>query len=226
MILSLEREELKEYTTKQLNFFFPDPYAVNLKNYKTAFDLAIDRLEYCFDEVSSMRYKKENQSYVNHLYSDHYVMYLWFLSNTIWKETENSNLASKLYCLNKALHSFDCMYNTALPNIFLAFHNSGTMLGKADYSDYFVALQGCTIGSHKGKYPKLGKGVSLTAHSSIIGDCEIGDRVSISAYTSIFEKNVSSDTVIFKNDTTGAVEMKPSKNCYAQQFFNIDLKTV
>ncbi len=44
MILSLEREVLKEYTAKQLNFFFPDPYAVDLKNYKTAFDLAIDRL--------------------------------------------------------------------------------------------------------------------------------------------------------------------------------------
>lgn len=223
MILSLDRDDLKKYTEKQLNYFFPDPYTINLNNYKSAFDLSIDRLEYCFDKVTSLRYKNNGESYLDHLYSDHYLMYLWYLSNSIWKETEDLNLASKLYCLNKALHGFDCMYNTGLPDIFLAFHNSGTMLGKADYSDYFVALHGCTIGSHKGKYPRLGKGVSLTAHSSIIGDCEIGDRVSISAYTSIFEKNIPSDSVVFKNDLTGLTEIKSSINSYAQQFFNIDL---
>jgi serine O-acetyltransferase len=226
MILSLDRDEFKRYCSKQLNSFFPDQYVIDLKDYTSAFNLAIDRLEYCFDRVISNRYKKDNESYLNHLYSDHYVMYIWFLSNTIWKETDNDNLASKLYYLNKTLHSFDCMYNTKLPNIFLAFHNSGTMLGKADYSDYFVALQGCTVGSHKGKYPKLGKGVSLTAHSSIIGDCEIGDRVSISAYTSIFEKNVPNDSVAFKNILNGAIEIKPSQKCYAQQFFYTDLKTL
>jgi serine O-acetyltransferase len=226
MILSLNKADFCNYTSKQLNNLFPDPHIVDLKEYKSVFDKCIDRVEYCFDKVISPRYKKNDQSYLNHLYSDHYVMYLWFLSNTIWKETENINLASKLYYLNKALHGFDCMYNTSLPDIFLVFHNSGTMLGKAEYSDYFVALHGCTIGSNKGKYPKLGKGVSLTAHSSIIGDCEIGDRVSISAYTSIFEKKVSSDTVVFKNSITGLIETKDSKKCYAQQFFSTNLNDI
>ena len=97
-------------------------------------------------------------------------------------------LANKLYCLNKVLHGLDCMYDTQLPDIFLLFHSSGTMLGKAKYSDFFIALHGCTIGSHKGRYPILGKGVSITANSSVIGDCYIGNRCTISTRTTIFQK--------------------------------------
>ena len=226
MNLSLQAHELRDYTTNQINTFFPDPNIINLKNCQSAYYLTLERVENCFSHVNSSRYKKDNQTYFSHLYSDHYVMYLWFLSNTIWKEVGDISLATKIYYLNKIMHGFDCMYNTELPDIFLIFHSSGTMLGKAEYSNYFVALQGCTIGSNNGKYPKIGKAVSLTAHSSIIGDCEIGDRVSISSNTSVFEKNIPSDSVVFKNQEKGSLEIKSSNKCYAQQFFETDLKTL
>lgn len=223
MILSLTTDKLKSYTSSQLNYFFPDEFVVDLNLCSDAFDLALQRLEFCFNQVIHTRYHQEGQSLFNHLYSDHYVMFIWFLSNSIWKETNNINLASKLYYLNKNLHGFDCMYDTKLPHVFLIFHGVGTMLGKAEYNDYFVAFQGCTVGSHVGKYPKIGKGVSLTAHSSLIGDCVIGDRVSVSAYTSIFQKNIASDITVYRNDM-GSVIMKPTQQCYAQQFFNVNLK--
>jgi serine O-acetyltransferase len=100
------------------------------------------------------------------------------------------------------------------------------MLGKASYADYFVALQGCTVGSQKGKYPVFGKGVSLTANSTVIGDCKIGNRCTISAGTTIFQKDIADDCTAFVNFETGKLEIKPSKECYAQQFFNIDLKSL
>ena len=69
------------------------------------------------------------------------------------------------------------------------------------------------------------KGVSLTAHSSIIGNCVIGDRVSIGSYSNVFETNIDADTVVYRNKE-GAIKLNLNSNNYAQQFFNVDLKTI
>jgi len=223
MNLSLNKQDFLKYTSQQLNGLFPDNKLVDLKSYIASFDTAIDRIDHCFNKVTYKHYFNNGQTFLNHLHADQYLMYVWFLSNTIYKDTGDLNLSNKLYYLNKSLHGFDCMYNTELPDIFLIFHGVGTMLGKAKYSDFFVALQGCTIGSQKGQYPILGKGVGLTAHSSIIGNCVIGNRSSIASYTSVFEMDVPEDSVVFKDKDTGILKIKSAKNCYAQQFFNINI---
>ena len=189
-------------------------------------DLALDRLNFCFKYVAYQRYNNDGITQFNHLYADHYLMYVWFLANTIWKEGGDILIASKLYYLNKTLHGLDCMYDTKMPNIFLLFHSSGTMLGKASYNDFFIALQGCTVGSQKGKYPVFGKGVSLTANSSVIGNCVIGNRCTISTRTTIFQRDIADDNTAFVNFESGKLEIKPTKGCYAQQFFNVDLNKV
>ncbi|MDB5115740.1 MAG: serine acetyltransferase [Mucilaginibacter sp.] len=225
MNLSIPKSELCEYVAKQLNSFFPDKFIIK-NEINNVIDLTLDRLDFCFSEVSNNRYNGIDGTIFNHLYADHYVMFLWFLSNTINKELNNLNIASKLYYLNKSLHGVDCMFDTKMPNIFLIFHGVGTMLGKAEYNDYFVVLQGCTIGSHRGKYPIFGKGVALTANSSVIGDCRLGDRVTVSTRTTLFKKEINNDNTAFVNFETGQLQIKASKECYAQQFFNIDLNTV
>ena len=226
MILSLERCELIEYTKRQLNYFFPDNNLVEVYQLNNIIDLTLDRLSFCFKHVAFERYNKKGETTLNHLYADQYLMFLWFLANTIWKEKQNDIIASKLYYLNKSLHGLDCMFDTNLPDIFLVFHGVGTMLGKAMYSDFFVVLQGCTVGSNNGLYPVLGKGVSLTANSSIIGNCKIEDRVIISTRTSIIDKNIGKDNVAFINSNNGMLEIKKSKKCYTQQFFNVDLNSI
>jgi serine O-acetyltransferase len=221
MQLSLSRELLGRYISSQLNNFFPDENYVDFAEFGRELDIAIDRVDYCFKHVSHERYNKDGQTILNHLYGDQYLVFLWFLSNTLWKERGHGILANKLYYLNRILHGFDCMYDTAMPDIFLIFHGTGTMLGKAEYKDYFVAFQGCTVGAHKGKYAVFGKGVTLTAHSSVIGNCKIGDRASISSHTTIFEKDITMDTIVYTDAMTGAIIQKPSKSTFAQQFFNI-----
>lgn len=220
MISTLKLDELCIYTSSQLNFFFPDNNKVELLKYKYLVDESLSRLEKCYKLVTLKQYNNGKDALFNHLYSDHYVMYLWFLSNTIFKNKGRCNLADKIYFLNKALHAFDCMYDTKLPDYFLLFHCSGTMLGKASYSNFFISLHGCTIGSHKGNYPIIGEGVSLTAHSSIIGKCEIGDNVSISNNTNIFEKDIPSNHIAFKNDS-GHLVFKKVEKSYSSLFFNI-----
>ena len=207
MITSLNKSDLREYISRQLNYFYPDNDIIDLKNYERAITLALDRLEYCYKPCTLKHYNNGENTFFNHLYSDHYVMYLWFLANTIWKESSDKTTCNKLYYLNKSLNGLDCMYDTNLPDIFLIFHGVGTMLGKASYSDYFVVLQGCTVGMSNGKYPSIGKGVSLTAHSSLIGNCKVGDNVTISSYTNIIDKDIPAGTVAFRNDN-GAIEIK------------------
>jgi len=219
MRLSLSSDNIAFYISQQLNNFFPDTNKVEIADLSEAVKTALERVEYCFSKVSNTRYNNGSEPIYNHLYSDHNIVFYWFLSNSIWKETGNEALASKLYYLNKVMHGFDCMYDTKLPDIFLVFHGVGTMLGKATYSDFLVVMQGCTIGSNNGKYPILGKGVSLTANSSVIGNCTIGDLCTISTGTLIFEKNMNSSETAFLNSHTGGIDIKLSKECYSKQFF-------
>jgi serine O-acetyltransferase len=224
MQLSLTKGELQSYVSAQLNNFFPDKNLVRLDEFSREVDMALDKIEHCFSRVTHHRYNKAGEAILNHLYADQYLVFIWYLANAIYKVNDHNQVSTKLYYLNKTLHAFDCMYDTGLPDIFLIFHGAGTMLGKAKYDDYFVALQGCTVGSHKGKYPVIGKGVSLTAHSSIIGDCKIGNGVSVSSHTAVFERDVDAGNVVFTNPQTGEIVFKPSRTPYGQQFFNTDFK--
>ncbi len=223
MILSMPADRLCTYFSSQLNTFFPDDHLVKPADLKRVLDIAVDRLHFCFKHVAFNRYCRDGETYYNHLYSDHNIVFLWLLSNTAFKETENQSIAAKFYYLNKSLHAFDCMYDTKLPEIFLVFHGAGTMLGKANYNDFFVCLQGCTVGSHKGLYPTFGKGVSLTANSSVIGGCHIGNRVSVSTRYSVFQRIYLLTWLVYMNLETGGIEKKLSKQCFAQQFFLTDL---
>jgi len=226
MITTLTENELRDYTSRQLNNFYPDNNNVDLNLYGDAVSLALQRLEHCFKHCTLKHYNDGTQARFNHLFSDHYVMYLWYLANSMWQLHQDKSICNKLYYLNKSLHGLDCMFDTKMPDIFLIFHGVGTMLGKAEYSDYFVVLHGCTVGSHKGKYPIMGKGVSLTANSSILGDCKIGNRVSIGSGTILFQKEISNDTSVAADAESGTLKFRESKSSYAQQFFNVDLSQI
>lgn len=226
MVQSLTIDELCSYLSAQINNIYPDKNIENFYQDKHIVKEALTRLEFCFKHVVLKHYFNGEEVIFDHLFSDHYVMFLWYLSNSVFKHKGRCALANKLYYLNKTLNGIDCMYDTKMPDIFLLFHSSGTMLGKASYADYFVALQGCTVGSQKGEYPVFGKGVSLTANSSVIGKCTIGNRCTISTRTTIYQKDIANDSTAYINFETGSLQIQPSKICYAQQFFNVDLKKV
>lgn len=223
METSLSTSDLSHYLSHQLNNYFPDLNQVKSQRILKLITIAAGKLENCLSKTKLNRYRKNNQPFFDHLFSDTYMLFLCYLSNTVWNETNDSELSSKVYYLNKALHSFDCMYDTAIPEIFLIIHGSGTILGKAKYGNYFVVYQGCTIGASNGVYPEIGNGVTITSNASVIGNTTIADLSTISTRTLIFKKNIPCLHTAFTNDS-GSLEIKPSKECYAQQFFNVDLK--
>lgn len=222
MELSLSKADLKSYVTAQLQHFFPDKHQAdfNVEN-QSVFELALERTEFCFSSILLAPYKKHGTPLLNHLYSDQYAVFLWFLSNSVWKETEDKELANKLFYLNKALHGFSCTYDTALPNVFALVHTVGTVLGKATYSDYLVAYQGSTVGAQDGKYPVIGKGVSLLPYSSVVGDCQIGSGVSVGLHATVYKRNIPNDTVVFRGEN-GAIQQRFNSDSLAKKIFSID----
>ena len=91
------------------------------------------------------------------------------------------DICEKIFLLNKKLHSCDIFYEVKLPSVFLLVHPLGTVLGRGNYSDFFVAYQRCGIGSNHHIYPTLGKYVTMRPGSAILGNSKIGDNCQIAA---------------------------------------------
>ncbi|MBO9606885.1 MAG: hypothetical protein J7639_13080 [Paenibacillaceae bacterium] len=119
---------------------------------------------------------------------------------------------------------FSCLYDTALPDRFLLLHASGTVLGKARYGDGFVAAHHVTVGAQRGRYPTIGSGVALLPGSSVVGDCRIGDRVSVGIGTIVYERNIPSDSVAFR-DADGKLTVKPARSPWSANVFALDRLT-
>ena len=222
MNLSLPISDLAAYVTKQLDANFPDGKPVGLKDNLAIVEHAVEKLNWCFRHSTSSRYCQNGEGRFDHLMADQHCQFILLLSQCVWKELGDERLASKLFGLNRAMHGLNCMYDAALPDIFLLFHVTGTVLGKAEYSDFLVVLQNCTVGLHEGSYPVLGRGVVLAAGASVVGKCRVGDRVAIGSNTAIFKKDVPNDTVAYRNES-GTLVLQPTAAPFAQRFFNVSI---
>lgn len=229
MECSLARNELHYFVSKQLERFFPDKYKFMGTDVNKAMDLALERLEFCFKHIMVTGYNKNNAPYFYHLHSDQYSQFLYYLSNSLWKLSENKALCDKLILLNRTLHSVWFSYKGGLPDIFLLMHPVGSVIGNAAYSDFLVVLQNVTINTGEdasgNKAPFLGKGLFLSAGAKIIGSQTIGDRVTIGVDTCVYKREIASDCLVYK-DEQGIMRIKKRKQeeNNAQFFFNVPIR--
>jgi serine O-acetyltransferase len=219
MQTSISQDGLIDYVRGQLNAFFPDGQSVPHSDLAPGTSEALSRLEYCFQRIRVARYSVGRQAHFNHLHSDQYLMFLWFLSNSLWRQGVNENSLNKVYLLNKCLHAFDCAFDTALPDVFMVVHGVGTVLGKAKYSDYFVVYQGCTVGQSQGIYPNIGRGVGLGAGASVIGDSYIGDYASISTGCTIVNTTIEQRSTAYRDKTGKLICRETRVAAMALQYF-------
>ena len=126
-------------------------------------------------------------------------MFLYFLSNSAYKNNLNKNVCEKIYCLNKCLNAIDIYFEVELPNIFLLVHPLGTILGRAKYSDFLVVYQQCTVGSNKMKRPVIGKYVTLRPNSSILGNCKVSDNCELGTRSLLIDKNLNKNSLYTGN---------------------------
>ena len=191
---------------------FKDNRKIKTSNLISSFNIALDRTEYCFSKIKGRYYKKNKEIYFNHLNSDQYSIFLYFLSNTCFKEKIDYQLSNKIYCLNKILHSVDIFYEIKLPDIFNLVHPLGTVLGRAKYSNFFTAYQNCTVGVSNNKHPHIGKYVTLRPGSLILGNSQIGDNCEISAGSLLLNKNLKNDSIYIGNPKKNFVLKNNIKN--------------
>lgn len=194
MITTLAPAELHTYISKQLEHFYPDssePLELNVV------DLALDKLNFCFSRINLKYYHKSSDCYFNHLNSDHYAVFIYYCSNIAY-QLGLVQLASKLFYLNKTLNAFHCMYDTKLPDVFMVLHGVGTVLGKANYGNYFVCYQGCTVGANAElEYPTIGDYTIMYPNSSIIGSSITGNRSCISNGAFVNDAIVPDNSLVY-----------------------------
>lgn len=196
---SICNDDLVNYVTIQLNNFFPDNNKIIFEDINQFIEKTMDRLFHCFGSIKLKYYFDGKNVLFNHLNSDHYCMFLYLLSNTIFKlSTKYEKLATKIFLLNKVLHGIDIFYSVELPKVFLFAHPVGTILGHAKYGDNFCVFQGCSVGvaSESGEYPIIGNNVLLYSNSKILGKSRIGNNVIFGASAMIIDIDVADNRTV------------------------------
>ncbi len=218
--LSLPSVALPEYVARQLSVFFPDTDEAEAVS--RVMGDALDRLEHCIRHVRIKGYWDHDGPRFNHLHSDQYAIFLYYLSNTAFK-AGFASLAAKAYGLNKALHGLDAFYEVELPPIFALVHPVGTVLGRASYSNYFCAYQNVAIGADPFApgSPTFGEGVVLYGGGRVVGNVSVGSNCIISAGTSIVARggkplNIPDGHVAFGAPDFGT---KPSRHNIKRDVF-------
>lgn len=219
MTLTLTPDGLVEYVRQQLNHLFPDRRLTRRQLAPSA-GRALERVERCFSAIVMKYYREDSRVLFNHLHTNQYAAFLYFLSHALYRRDGDPSIAAKVYALNKALHGLDVFYEVELPDIFLFEHPVGTVLGRATYGDYLVVYQQCTVGANFGVYPVLGAGVVLYAGSAIIGRCRVGDNSWIAAGARVIDADVPVDTIAFGQSPH--LVLKPATRQVQRDIFHVE----
>lgn len=205
MVFTIPKEEILAQLLMQLksHFFITE----NEKSIiEERFDSVIAVCEENFSHSANKYYLTEmggtKMSRFNPYHSVQYMTFLYYLSHDIYKNTNAGQLSDKIYYLNKILHSVDLFYAIDLPAHFGAEHPLGAVMGRAKYSNGFFFYQGCTVGGTKDDegnlfYPEIGENVHMYSNSSILGNCHIGDNVSVGAGCIVKNQDVPSNSTVF-----------------------------
>jgi len=194
---SLDNPGLSRYISAQLNHFFPDGSEITPGQLLPWINSAEQRVYSCFGGIRKKYFNEGGRIIFNHLQTDQYCMYLYMLANHIYLEKGDTQLCTKLYYLNKALHSVDIYFTSQLPEIFLLVHPLGTIIGRGKFSGMFVAYQGCTVGClNEGIFPEFTGDVVLYANSSVLGKSRIGHNVCIAAGVRVINTDVPDNTIV------------------------------
>jgi len=195
---TLSEDGLSAYIAKQLNFIFPDKDMIHEGKLKPFVTKALKRIEHCFSKINVKYYFDGKNILFNHLHADQYATFLYYLSNTVWRDSKDENIASKIYYLNKMLHALDAYYEVELPDVFLLSHPVGAVLGRGNYNDYLVVYQRVSVGANKNQvYPRIGKAVIMYGGSALIGKCTVGDNCLFSIGTIVMDRDIPSDMVVY-----------------------------
>ena len=195
----------------QCNNFFPDGDPVTAGLLMAPIARALERLEHCFAAVDNKYFFDGQSAVFNHLHGDQYAMWLYFLANELHRQGGDPAVCSKLFLLNKALHGCDIFYEVMLPEIFLLVHPLGTVLGRGNYADYFVAYQRVGVGSNHDIYPTFGTHVTLRPGAAVLGTSRIGNDCQVATESLVLDRDLPDGTLYIGNPKTAVTKANPTR---------------
>ena len=211
-IARIGRDGLRHYLLRQLGHHFPDGRDTDAI-VDAHLDEALQRLARCIDAVRAW-----TPGRFDYLHSTQYCQFLYYLSNTIWRRTGETEVPTKLFLLNKALNAIDCFYEIDLPERFFIGHSVGIVLAKATYGDRFVLYQNCTVGKNHGVAPVIEDGVVMFPNSVIIGRCRIGAGSVLSQGCGVVNRDTPGRALVFAAEG-GGLAFRPIGTPVLQQVF-------
>ena len=211
-LVNTSRAGLLRYLVRQLDNFFPDDAPVH-DALDAHLDAALRRLERCINAVRLWRGGEFDA-----LHSSQYAIFLYYLSNTLWRAGGDVRVCTKLFLLNKALNGIDCFYEIALPEVFFIGHSVGIVLAKASYGEHLVLYQNATVGKNHGVAPVLEAGVVLYPHSAVIGRCLVRAGSVIAQGVSVVNRDTDGDCLVFQGQG-GDLSFKPPQRSVLADIF-------
>lgn len=99
------------------------------------------------------------------------------------------------------MNSVEWYWNIELPDHFIVEHPLSSVLGKGKYGDYLSIYQGATVGESLNKdnteWPILGHHVTMFAHASVIGRCNIGNWVILSSDAKVKNQDIPDYSIVY-----------------------------
>jgi serine O-acetyltransferase len=215
-LLDHTRESLIAYLTAQCAAVVPDGReAAFRKAIDAHLDEALQRMHVCLNACAPWR-----PDQFNVLQSSQHCIFLYYLSNTIWRRSGDTAAATRLFLMNKALNGIDLFYEIAMPEVFYIGHSVGIVLAKATYGNYLVLYQNSTVGRHKDQIPVIGDRVVLYPNTAVIGRSVIGSDSVLSQGTSAVNKTVPEGVIAFRG--AGAeLAFQPRPDDLLKEYFRL-----
>ena len=213
-LIDHSRESLVAYTTAQCASIVPDGREDAFRKAVDGhLDEALERLHRCINGCAPWRPDEFNV-----LQSSQHCIYLYYLSNTIWKRSGETGAPTRLFLMNKAFNGIDLFYEIAMPEVFYIGHSVGIVLAKATYGNHLVLYQNSTVGRHKDQIPVLGERVVLYPNTAVIGRSVVEDDAVVSQGVSVVNKHVPKGAMAFAGQP-GELVFRPRPDDLLSEYF-------
>jgi serine O-acetyltransferase len=210
------RESLIAYTVAQCAAIVPDGREAVFRALVDAhIDEALARLGRCIDACAPWR-----PGEFNVLQSSQHTIYLYYLANTIWSRSGDTEAPTRLFLMNKAMNGIDLFYEIAMPEVFYIGHSLGIVLAKATYGEFLVLYQNVTVGRHKDQVPVIGDRVVLYPGSAVAAGSVVEDDVVVSQGVRVINRHVPRGMMAFAG-AGGDLVLRPRPDDLLQEYFRL-----
>jgi serine O-acetyltransferase len=210
------RESLLDYLTAQCAGVVPDGREAAFRAVADAhLDEALERLHVCINACAPWRADEFNV-----LQSSQHTIFLYYLANTIWQRSGDTEAPTRLFLMNKAFNGIDLFYEIAMPEVFYIGHSVGIVLAKATYGNYLVLYQNSTVGRHKDQIPRIGDRVVLYPNTAVIGRSVVEDDAVVSQGVSVVNRHVPKGSIAFAGGP-GELTFRPRPADLIGEYFRL-----